>query len=186
MKVFGRARSEPDRDPELVGDGGDVERELPLLVEADEVYLRQVGDLQRRDPKALILTRATKQMRRQRGKGGSVGHTRRHAEMWWCTMGWPASGKSGLGTLSDSGRNRVPAHPTTGQSETKPRATRRGVGTGEGRAGADLRRTFGGAADHDDGDDALLGAGHGCARRLGGGAEPEWRCARAGVVTGEI
>jgi hypothetical protein len=43
-------------------------------------------------------------------------------------------------------------------------------GRGEG---ADLL-TLGGAADHDDGDDALLGAGHGWllpvrARRLGGG-----------------
>ena len=47
----GRVRGGPDWDPELVGDGGDVERELPLLVEADEVYLRQVGDLQQRDPK---------------------------------------------------------------------------------------------------------------------------------------
>lgn len=29
--------------------------------------------------------------------------------MWCCTMGTPATGKSGLGTSKDSGRNRVPA-----------------------------------------------------------------------------
>ena len=42
----------------------------------------------------------------------------------------------------------------------------RGAETGDGRTGAaDLLLTFGGAADHDDGDDALLGAscGHGWA-----------------------
>jgi hypothetical protein len=43
----------PDGDPELVGDRGDVERELPLLVEPDEVYLRQVGDLQQRGSQIL-------------------------------------------------------------------------------------------------------------------------------------
>jgi hypothetical protein len=73
--------------------------------------------------------------------------------MGWCTMGCPASGNSGLGTFSDSGRNRVPA-------------------SNEGRAGQAIERgevrgadlcTFGWAADHDDGDDALLGAGHACA-----------------------
>lgn len=114
----------PDRDPELVGDGGDVERELPLLVEPDEVYLRQVGDAAARGD--VVVHHGLAGEREER-----LGHVERQ------------------------------------RPEPRP---------------------FGGAADHDDGDDALLGAGHGCARRLGGGAEPESerRCGRAGVVTGEI
>ena len=73
-------------------------------------------------------------------------------------MGWPASGKSGFGTFSDSGRKRVPA-PGKPTPEPSHQTSRR-----EARRGADLvvALTFGGAADHDDGDDALLGAGHGC------------------------
>lgn len=104
----------PDWDPELVGDGGDVERELPLLVEADEVYLRQVGDA-------------------AAGGDGVVHH------------GLAGEREERLG------------HVERERPEPRP---------------------LGGAADHDDGNDALLGAGHGLlaasrsgrARRLGGGS----------------
>lgn len=87
----------PDWDPELVGDGGDVERELPLLVEADEVYLRQVGDA-------------------AAGGDGVVHH------------GLAGEREERLG------------HVERQRPEPRP---------------------LGGAADHDDGDDALLGTGHG-------------------------
>ena len=74
-------------------------------------------------------------------------------------MGWPASGNSGLGTFSDSGRNRVPA-PNKPTPEPIHQSSERGI-----PVGADLVAplTFSGAANHDDGDDALLGAGHGLA-----------------------
>lgn len=32
------------------------------------------------------------------------------AEIGWWTIGCPANGNSGLGTLNDSGRNLVPVH----------------------------------------------------------------------------
>lgn len=89
--------------------------------------------------------------------------TRLQAEMGWCTMGWPAIGKSGLGTFSDSGRNRVPATNTSTRANRSDKRAEGGGVPGWGWRGADLAAlTFGGAADHDDGDDALLGAGHGC------------------------
>lgn len=81
--------------------------------------------------------------------------------MGWCTMGCPASGNSGFGTFSDSGRNRVPA-PNEDQNQSMDQSEQGGGGAS--RCGADLAGTltFGWAADHDDGDDALLGADHAC------------------------
>ena len=49
-----RSGDKPDGYPELVGDRRDIQREFPLLVEPDEVYLCQVGDLQQGDPKAYL------------------------------------------------------------------------------------------------------------------------------------
>jgi hypothetical protein len=111
--------------------------------------------------------------REQRKRGGE--RTRRQAEMGWCTMGWPASGKSGLGTLSDSGRNRVPVAPAANSE-------RRSEGAWSGER-ADLV-TLGGAADHDDGDDALLGAGHGSGWLAGCFLSGRGASAAAGGVAG--
>lgn len=87
----------PDGDPELVGDRGDVERELPLLVEPDEVYLRQVGD-------------------------------------------------------AAAGGDWVVHHGLAGEREQRLRHVQRQ---------RPEPRPFGRPADHDDGDDALLGGSHG-------------------------
>ena len=85
-------------------------------------------------------------------------------------MGWPASGNSGLGTFSDSGRNRVPA-PNKPTPEPIHQASERGI-----PVGADLVAplTFSGAANHDDGDDAL-GASHGSAQLCFGAGGGEGR-----------
>jgi hypothetical protein len=107
--------------------------------------------------------------------------TRLQAEMGWCTMGWPAIGKSGLGTFSDSGRNRVPAPDTSTRANRSEYQTMRGQRRVPGARGADLAAlTFGGAADHDDGNDALLVTGHGCSAsalvaECGGGRDARGR-----------
>jgi hypothetical protein len=132
-EAISMARNEPGRDSELVGDGRDVQREFPFLVKPNEVYLRQVGDLQGRDPRDHLIgivhsKTATPRSRKRDGNESDRRLTRRQAEMGWCTMGWPASGNSGFGTFSDSGRNRVPA-PNKSQTQSQSCAAegRRGV-----------------------------------------------------------
>jgi hypothetical protein len=111
-----RSGDKPDGDPELVGDRRDIEREFPLLVEPEEVYLCQVGD--------------------------------------------PAAGGDG-----------VVHHGLAGEREER---------LGHVQRQRPEPRPFGGAADHDDGDDALLGAGHGSALLCS--ARRRWRSGRG---TGE-
>lgn len=75
-------------------------------------------------------------------------------------MGCPASGKSGLGMFNDSGRNRVPAQSDEFQSKNEKKETGK-EGINQTRTKTEKKNpTFGRAADHDHGDDALLRAPH--------------------------
>lgn len=96
------AKNKPHGNPKLVGDGRDVQSKLPLLVEADQVYPRQIWDLKvSKNMRHTVMHKKERASRERRS-------TLLQAEIGWLTMGCPAKGTSGFGTFNDSGLNRVP------------------------------------------------------------------------------
>ena len=119
-------------------------------------------------------------------------------------VAYPAAGEDGVvhhGLAGDRKerlghvqRQRPEPRPCTRHQHQSEPIRQEGRGRrdyGVGWRGADLAAlTFGGAADHDDGDDALLGAGHGCSASIrrrwrSGGGKGQGRDAR-GRRRGEI
>ncbi|KAM0937447.1 hypothetical protein DsansV1_C25g0188581 [Dioscorea sansibarensis] len=59
--------------------------------------------------------------------------------MGWWTIGWPARGNNGFGTLSDSGRNLVPTCTKSPKNSSFAKQIN----------GFPIRNTFGWATNHD-------------------------------------